>query len=297
LDKDEFMAPPKVNPMLHQEAYHLWRDGNGPAAISKSLFKNFSSDGQDVVSERTIAKWVKAFKSLTANEVDSDSNFHWHSMEQHGIPWEAGNYLNNMLYAIHSLNHSNSTADTLQMPRSCYCRDLQLSFRYAKWCWRVHLAAPEIGATVGKLSDVFFIAIQFGDREIFTEILEQPIEIEDLEALLVYKPWLDVGETEERHSAYHRAVEQGTISSFYTASHTFNSHPELLESQQNDLVFEEKQALDSSSTFQANIVNEVNQQGILSNVGNRLWRADLPHIVEKYDSGLRLSDDWENDID
>ena len=291
------MAPPKVNPILHQAAYHLWRDGNGPASIAKSLFKNFSSDGQDVVSERTIAKWVKAFKGLTPNEVDFDSHFHWNSMEQHGIPWEAGNYLNNMLYVIHSLNHSETIAETLHMSMPYFGRDLQLSFRYAKWCWRVHLAAPEIGETVGTLSDVFFIAIQFGDREIFTEILEQPIETEDLEALLVYKPWLDVGGTEERHSAYHRALEKGTIPSIYTTFHESNGHPELLESQKNDLVFDETQSLDSSSTFRENIMNEGDQRGALSNVVAHLWRADLPHIVEKYDSSLRLSDDWENDID
>lgn len=291
------MAPPKVNPMLHQEAYHLWRDGNGPAAIAKSLFQHFSSDGQDPVSERTIAKWVKAFKSLTPNEVDSDSHFHWHIMEKHGIPWVAGNYLNNMLYAIQGLNHSNATADTHHMPSSCFGRDLKLSFRYAKWCWRVHLAAPEIGTTVGKLSDVFFIAIQFGDREIFTEILEQPIDSEDLEALLAYKPWLDVGETEERHGAYHRAVEQGTISSLYTPTNEFNGHPELLESQQKDLNFDETQTLGTSSIFRETIVNEVDQRGVLSKAGDPLWRTDLPQIVEKYDSSLRLSHDWENDID
>ena len=84
----------------------------------------------------------------------------------------------------------------------------RLSVREAVWCWRVHLAAPEIGATVGVLRDVYFLARQFSQREISADVLNRPLYMADLEPLLVFKPWLN----DDRQQYYHRVVDAGGIS-------------------------------------------------------------------------------------
>ena len=55
------------------------------------------------------------------------------------------------------------------------------------------------------------LAKKFAYREMAADVLGEPLQMEDLEALLVYKPWLDFGGAEERHQDYHRAADDEAI--------------------------------------------------------------------------------------
>ncbi len=202
------MPRSKVNPELHDFAYDLYREGAGPKAIYEAIWERF---GDEAVSERTVATWVKGFKSLSPETIALDSPFQWHLMDRYGLPWEAGQYIMDILYLIEEIREvQKARAETI--PRNGRVRITpHPTARDALWCWRVHLAAPEIATTVGYLSDVYHLARQFAFREIARDVLASPVETADLEALLVYKPWLDFGGEDVRHQAYHKALDEGAV--------------------------------------------------------------------------------------
>ena len=197
------MPRPKKDPTIRITAYELFREGKGPTPICEALRATF---GEDAVSERTVATWVKGFKELNQPVIDLDSPFQWSQMDQYGLPWEASAYIMDIRYdfekfreALRRVQESNRQDERVI--------DRHLTAREAIWCWRVHQAAPEIGAAVGCLTDVRHLAIQFAFRELARDVLAEPLDIAGLEATLVYKPWLNV----ERHLAYHSAVDEGVI--------------------------------------------------------------------------------------
>ena len=80
--------------------------------------------------------------------------------------------------------------------------DSPITVRQVRWWWRVHLAVPD-----AEPLDVFYLAQRFVLREILHEILGAPLEMDDLEAHLAYKPW--AGEWNRYY--YHRDIEEGRI--------------------------------------------------------------------------------------
>ena len=269
------MPKPKTNPEQRIRAYRLWKDGEGQTAIRNALEEEFNNP----VSERTVATWIKEFKSLSPEKVDLDAPYEWHRMDRYGLPWEASGYLIKMLY-INEMRRSSDRAAAIRNrevnPTATVIITPQLTFREALWCWRVHLALPDVGTVVGVQDDVWFLAKQFASREIFADVLAEPLYMADLESLLVYKPWLDFHREEVRHQAYHRAVEEGAIPPLLprseltskalnvwagpeartleenvagiekvmhlTAAYHSQEHADLLESQQRDLLMSQVRA-------------------------------------------------------
>ena len=229
------MPRPQASPEQHTVAYHLYNEGKGPKVIYDALDETY---GNEAVSERTVATWVKGFKALTPEVVNLDSAFQWHMMDQYGLPWEAGDCLMEVLYlhgryrehilrrfllpasapspeaevGVEEAQRIKSTWESrISIIRELKGIAMPFSFREAIWCWRIHQAAPEIGASVGALWDVYYLARRFVARGIVRDVLGKAEEVADLEALLVYKPWLDFGGEEVRHQAYHRAVDEGAV--------------------------------------------------------------------------------------
>jgi hypothetical protein len=234
---------------------------------------------EGTASYRLVANWVKEFNNRDEWQVILDSPFQWHLMDQYKLPWEAGDYLMDIVYkmgvtcsalkgkpvviGLDPTLEAQVGAETAQRIRSSWqsrgTREytvplLPLSVREANWCWRVHLAAPEIGRDVGLSVDVADLSIEFAFRELVRDMLGRPFEVADLEALLVYKPWLDFKKEEVRHQTYHVAVDQGVappvkssldimlgiewlniieeIPLIASNTHISVEHPELLMSQQ-----------------------------------------------------------------
>ncbi len=205
------MPRPKANPAQHLCAYRLWREGKGQTAIYKELDKQF---GDEAVSERTVGTWIKRYKSLDPETVDLDAPFEWHQLDKYGLPWEAGAYMVELLYLIETSRALNRDEEDEPNPRTSVTP--LLSVREALWCWRVHRASPEIGEAVGNLADVLDLGRLFAGREELANVLGEPLYMEDLEALLVYKPWLDFAGEEVRHQAYHQAVGDGAIPALHS---------------------------------------------------------------------------------
>ena len=160
------MGRPKINEDQRVRAYQMHVQGFGPSHIRKVLVEEFQ-DSEEAASLRTVKYWVKQFKSLKEEISRLDSPFQWHKLGQYGLPWEAGPFLMEMLRLIQSYNMkvhvvnaqlpSDSTSKTPSIPDA--------TVREALWWWRVHQAAPEIGAAIGQLDDVHVIAGQFAIRQ------------------------------------------------------------------------------------------------------------------------------------
>ena len=205
------MARPREYDAHKLDAYQFYvqqkaAGGDDSALNIRVLLEVAHPEG--TASYRTIANWVKGFKNEAEWRDLLDSPFQWHLIEEYGLPWEASGYIMDILLKLESwrVDQREWKRDHPDVVTTPY-----LSVREALWCWRIHLAAPEIGVTVGELGDIYYLARQFSSREVTTEILGKPLNLADLEALLMYKPWLDFGGEEKRHRAYHSAVEQGSI--------------------------------------------------------------------------------------
>lgn len=184
------MPRSKAHPEQHFSAYQLWRKGLGLTAICEELEKGF---GTETVSERTVATWIRGYKSLHPETVDLDAPFEWHRMMEYALPWEASGFLLEMWWwVLENLYPKYGEKPTV---------------RSVRWWWRVHQAAPNLS----KHLDVWFLAQRFANRELLHEVLGQPLEMADLEAHLAYKPWQGFPEDQSRGEAYWAALEENRI--------------------------------------------------------------------------------------
>jgi hypothetical protein len=190
------MPRPKANPEQHLRAYQLFRDELGQTAIAVQLEEAF----ENPVSERTVGSWIRGFKSLNPTTLDLDATFAWHKLEDYGLPWEASSYL----LAISRLSSEEAIEGHYYRPTN----------RQARWWWRIHQAVPQIDV----LSDVWFLAQRFVNRELIAEVLGRPLEFADLEAHLAYRPWEGWPDNSDRFKAYFLAIRRGLIPTIENAS-------------------------------------------------------------------------------
>ena len=214
------------------EAYRLYQQrkakGEDVSALDIQVeLEELHPEG--TASYRLIADWIREFKRQDERQALLDSPFHWHLMEQCGLPWEASSFLMTMLGEVtQSVTEASETHDT-SLP------GWRPTFRDAIWWWRVHQAAPEIT----DLLDIQWWANSLAFREMVHELLGWPLVMADLEACLTLKPWLD----DEHHDAYHKAVDLGVVPPLRgwdgRTSLEGVGHPELLLSQQSKTHVEE----------------------------------------------------------
>ena len=182
------MPRPPADPIQHFRAHALYRFGMGPTAIHRTLETEFEKP----VSKRTIAKWVKRFKSGEPSNLDAP--FKWHNLGQYELPWESSDYLMAMwVFVIDGGRYGAASRDGPITPPTV---------RQMKWCWRVHLVCPGL-----QMYDVFWVAQRFTRREIFREVIGEQREFDDLEAYLAYKPWSGT----QRSKAYEAAIQRGSV--------------------------------------------------------------------------------------
>ena len=210
------MARPRKYEAHKVEAYTIYATRKAAGEESTAVDIEVDLEGEHpegTASSRLIVNWLKEFKNSDERQTLLDSPFEWHQMEASGLPWEASGFLMDILFVVESWRAERERAERSvpEVGSVIYTPTTVLSFRDALWCWRVHLAAPEIGDTVGDLSDVYHLARQFSLRQIASDVLGRPLSMADLEALLIFKPWLDSGKEETRHQAYHSAVAMGAI--------------------------------------------------------------------------------------
>jgi hypothetical protein len=193
--------PPKGERKGPKETYHYLRS-----------LKRFKGREREIGSDKRVARLIN---DLLEKHSPKDSPFEWHRMEEWGIPWQASDFILQMLNEEYEKKKGIIESRESALESEWWAKyqpgwwpeihDYTATFRQVIWWWRVHQAAPEIPQHVGELTDIRDLGDSFAVRELVSELLDSPSEAADLEACLALKPWLD----EERHSNYHEMVELG----------------------------------------------------------------------------------------
>ena len=150
------------------------------------ILSNDSEDGRKF-DRATI---YRAYKSMP--ELPIDAQFQWHKMdnEEYDLPWEASAYLLELWRF--TVERGVYSLEEMDLP----------TVREVRWRWRIHLADLDLD-----MSGVLSLAWAFWAREIMQDLLEVPMELDDLEALLAYKPW----QNNEMFEDYLRAIREQRI--------------------------------------------------------------------------------------
>jgi hypothetical protein len=132
-----------------------------------------------------------------------NSTFEWHRMEEYRLPWEAGQFL-------------------LEMQAWCEEKYPKHAFtvREAQWCWRVHLAAPDLN-----IYETWLIAQKFIRREVSSILWGEPLDMEGLEAYLRYGGW----RSKEHRDRYHKAIQEGRARPLADESVSFGGDVEVID--------------------------------------------------------------------
>jgi hypothetical protein len=144
-------------------------------------------------SYRLIADWVREFKQQDEWQSLLDSPFQWHRMEEYGLPVESSRAILDLCRCAYETRIGAERFRLMGTP----------TVRQTRWWWRVHVAAKEIKDPI----DLILLAQRFVSRELAHDVLGVPLELADLDALLIYRPWF----SDEYHEVYLRAVSENRI--------------------------------------------------------------------------------------
>lgn len=176
---------PKSDPEQRSKAYQLFKEGKRHSEIFKALEEKYGPDGKDnLISGRTLSEWIREFKIYDRETGIDNEKYRWHRTEEYGLPWESGAYLLSLM-----------KNPWRQGPYGDTVRDM-------RWCWRIHLAAPELDG-----HEVLVLAYHYMSRQRDHEIDRKPLEMDDLDAFLAFKPWRSL----EHQLEYLDEVGKGNI--------------------------------------------------------------------------------------
>ena len=181
-------------------AYRLYSGrGFSAGAITSTLEQEFD----EPVSKRTVERWIGKFKKLPSENTGLDQPFHWHLFEDYGIPWEASE----LILSLTRFILLEPVVDDFE-----FSQEGPITVRQVIWWWRVSRAVPELWeeSTI-PLYDLYSMAQRFVFREVERDVLQLPVDFSDLEAHLIYKPWIG-GLDGDNHLFYEQAIRKGEIS-------------------------------------------------------------------------------------
>jgi hypothetical protein len=134
----------------------------------------------------------RAIRSMPGSS--EDAPFEWSRLQEYGLPWESTHYLLQMWVRVNEAEEGFN----LEAPYNG-----GLTVRQAKWCWRVHLAAPDL-----EFKDTWQLATDFVYEERHRDYLGKPFDADDLWQYLAYEEW----RSEEHRQRYLKAIKERRIS-------------------------------------------------------------------------------------
>ena len=188
---------------------------------NKSIDQILEGIGDDKVSRGTVAKYTKLFDNFDGTLRERYRPFEWHRLKDYELPWHSSAYLLDMWVRIQEYWADEDRALPPTVPR------LPPTMRQVRWWWRVHLAVPD-GANP---LDIYLWAEHFVLREMFSEVLDSPLDMADLEAYLAYKPWAGP----KNLLIYSQAIAEKRIPPLRQAFHEFDLVKEIEASGALDL--------------------------------------------------------------
>ena len=145
----------------------------------------------------SIQKYAREYDDLPENSRALDEPFAWRRIGEYDLPWEAGGLLLNMCKFL------NERQAEIKSRGYKYTAPPPPTFREAIWWWRVHLTDTARTMTISHIWEVTnWIVV----RQLNHELLGVPFFLEDIEAYLTFKPWIDGND-----EAYESAITDGEI--------------------------------------------------------------------------------------
>ena len=167
---------PRVNPAVKKRALRLkWENPKWGATRIGKILKEEYPDVR-LPSDRQMYRWIKDLPAVT----DEDRPWRFSQNDRADLPWEA-------------------TPLLLRLARS---HATQLTNCVARWCWRVHIGAPDLSD-----GDTFGLGKEYADRDWLGRILKTEPYFDDLDGVLTYQPW----KSQESYTQYVQAIKGSVI--------------------------------------------------------------------------------------
>ena len=173
------MPRPRIDPEQEMYAYQCYAASGGTLsakALVVALEEQFGRE--EAAGQRTVEKWRAGWK---AKPIEADVPFEWHRMTEFELPCEAGAFLLRMrVFVLEGKDRFFIVGAVDQERRPVF------SFRLAKWCWWVHLAAPDLC-----MLDVSWLANTCSFRELAQDLTGHPLNLDDITDYLGFRPWIN----------------------------------------------------------------------------------------------------------
>ena len=184
-------------------ALALFGSAKGPTAIHSELCEMFS----EPVSLKTVKNWLADFRRALDGSDGRESeigsfltrceSFTWSDFGQYGIPWEASEFIAQLLVENVEIHSRNNTL----CPSFIRIEIL--------WLWRFHLVSPTL-----PIADLIAMRDHILLEETRSVLTGEPIDFDDIYWYLAYGPW----ESPEKQGIYETAVASHKYISRYDES-------------------------------------------------------------------------------
>jgi len=153
----------KKNIVQKAQAYILYSARHNQNSIIEQLKEQFK---EDVISPRTLNRWISEFKKLPECITTLDQPFQWDKSDRYGISWNNSLKLLELCHYYYESENKTPTG------------------RQARWWWRVSQAAPDL-----KANQISELGNLYTEREIVGIISGMAPVFDDLNAYITYKPY------------------------------------------------------------------------------------------------------------
>jgi len=188
------------------------------------ILKQLTDEGVDPLPSRgTVQNIVTAWNELDPEIRLRDLAFRWHLLEDAEIPWEASDWTLICKATYESFYLGTAARQAATQPEDStgpLFRLAPFTNRWAKWCWRVHLANPQLVPPLA-LGVAFKYAIEEQAHDLLPR---REMDVEPMNGWLTYRPYVDQGFSE----IYQDALRFGTAQPFLDMTEDLKRDLELL---------------------------------------------------------------------
>ena len=174
-----------------------------------TILSRLVDEGWDRIPSRgSVQNLVHWWESLDPDIRARELPFRWQQLDRARIPWEAAEWVLSCWHRFDSQKLQGIPESVTKTTTSEAIKPFLRAWgpftnRWATWCWRVHLAAPDLPEFV-----VIALASEYGLAEASADLGFTPaIGLQGIDAFLRCGPWRSI----ERAEEYETACEHGLV--------------------------------------------------------------------------------------
>ena len=179
-----------------------------PPSLDRILDRLREEGFDPLPSRGSVQNVVHAWGKLPKDVKNRDLPFQWHQLDRARIPWEASEWVLDVLHAHEwQVMGLAKRAEEPDLPSFSAAQILERRGRFtnrmATWSWRIHQAAPEITpGYVLVLANLY--ALEEQARDVLAD--NPPMQVEPYDAWLTFRPYrMDFEGTEDAGNIYEDA--------------------------------------------------------------------------------------------